>query len=72
MQSFLDFLEKCNKKIGENMIHTDQLKEKDFRIYLGMPMYGGMLCEATLHGLLEIQQWSMAKGVGLRFQSMGN
>ena len=25
-----------------------------------MPMYGGMLCEATLHGLLEIQQWSMA------------
>ena len=54
------------------MIKPEELKEKDFRIYLGMPMYGGMLCEATLHGLLEVQQWSMAKDVGLRFQSMGN
>ena len=54
------------------MIKPEELKEKDFRIYLGMPMYGGMLCEATLHGLLEVQQWSMAKDVGLRLQSMGN
>jgi hypothetical protein len=37
-----------------------------------MPMYGGMLTENTMHGLLQLQQWSMAKGVGLRLQSMGN
>jgi len=54
------------------MIKSEQLKDKNFKIYLGMPMYGGMVAEATVHGLLEIQQWSMAKKVGLRFQSMGN
>ena len=35
-------------------------------------MYGGMLTENTMHGLLQLQQWSMARGVGLRMQSMGN
>ena len=35
-------------------------------------MYGGMLTENTMHGLLSLQQWSMEKGVGLRIQSMGN
>ena len=37
-----------------------------------MPMYGGMLTENTMHGLLSLQQWTMTNGVGLRFQSMGN
>ena len=54
------------------MIKPEELKDKNFKIYLGMPMYGGMVSEATVHGLLELQQWSMAKKVGLRFQSMGN
>ena len=54
------------------MIKPEDLKSKNFKIFLGMPMYGGMVSEATVHGLLEIQQWSMSKGVGLRFQSMGN
>ena len=54
------------------MLKPDELKDKKFRLYLGMPMYGGMLSEATLHGILEVQQWTMAKGVELRFQSMGN
>jgi len=54
------------------MIKPQELKDKNFKIYLGMPMYGGMVSEATVHGLLELQQWSMAKKVGLRFQSMGN
>jgi hypothetical protein len=31
-----------------------------------------MLTEATLHGLLELQQWTQAFGVGLRIQTMGN
>ena len=54
------------------MIKPQELKDKNFKIYLGMPMYGGMVSEATVHGLLELQQWSMANKVGLRFQSMGN
>ena len=41
------------------MIKPEELKEQNFKIFLGMPMYGGMLSEATLHGLLELQQWSM-------------
>ena len=40
------------------MIKPEELKDKNFRIFLGMPMYGGMLSEATLHGLLELQSWS--------------
>ena len=54
------------------MIKPQELKDKNFKIYFGMPMYGGMVSEATVHGLLELQQWSMANKVGLRFQSMGN
>jgi len=54
------------------MIKPEELKEKQFKIFLGMPMYGGMLTENTLHGLLNLQQWCIAHGVGLRLQSMGN
>jgi hypothetical protein len=56
----------------QQMIKPEELKDKNFKIFLGMPMYGGMLTENTMHGLLQLQQWSMAKGVGLRLQSMGN
>ena len=54
------------------MIKPEELKDKNYKIFLGMPMYGGMLTENTMHGLLQLQQWSMAKGVGMRMQSMGN
>ena len=54
------------------MIKPEELKDKKYKIFLGMPMYGGMLTENTMHGLLSLQQWSMEKGVGLRIQSMGN
>ena len=54
------------------MIKPEELHSKNFKIFLGMPMYGGMLSEATMHGLLELQQWTVASKVGLRFQSMGN
>jgi len=54
------------------MITPTELKDRNFKIFLGMPMYGGMLSEATMHGLLELQQWTVASNVGLRFQSMGN
>jgi len=36
------------------MITQEELKKKNFKIFLGMPMYGGVLSEATLHGLLEL------------------
>jgi hypothetical protein len=54
------------------MIKPEELKDKNFKIFLGMPMYGGMLTENTMHGLLQLQQWSMANGVGMRVQTMGN
>ena len=54
------------------MIKPEELKDKKFKIFLGMPMYGGMLSEATMHGLLEIQQWTLRQHIGLRFQSIGN
>ncbi len=54
------------------MIKPEELKDKNFRIFLGMPMYGGMLTEATLHGLLELQSWTQANKIGMRIQTMGN
>ena len=54
------------------MIKPEELKDKNFKIFLGMPMYGGMLSEATLHGLLELQSWCTARKIGLRIQTMGN
>ena len=30
------------------------LKDHNVRLYLGMPMYGGMLGENTLHGVLGL------------------
>ena len=37
------------------MIKPEEIKDKNFKVFLGMPMYGGMLTESTLHGLLELQ-----------------
>ena len=54
------------------MIKPEELKDKNFKIFLGMPMYGGMLTENTMHGLLQLQQWSFSSGVGMRVQTMGN
>ena len=54
------------------MIKPEDIKDQNFKVFLGMPMYGGMLSEATLHGLLEIQSWSVANNVHLRIQTMGN
>ncbi len=54
------------------MIKQEELKNKNFKIFVGMPMYGGMLTESTLHGLLELQTWSSKVGVGMRMQTMGN
>ena len=56
------------------MINAEELPNKKFKIFLGMPMYGGMLSEATLHGLLDLQSWSLnpKKNVAMRIQTMGN
>ena len=48
------------------------LKDHNIRLYLGMPMYGGMLGENTLHGVLGLQAWTTANGVGMKLQTMGN
>ena len=54
------------------MIKPEEIKDKNFKIFLGMPMYGGMLTEPTLHGLLEIQNYTANSGVKMRVQTMGN
>ena len=54
------------------MLKKEELRAKNFKIYLGMPMYGGLVTESTLHGLLNLQNWSTAAGVNLRFQTIGN
>lgn len=48
------------------------LKDHNIRIYLGMPMYGGMLSENTLHGVLGLQKWTQTQGIGMKLQTMGN
>ena len=48
------------------------LKDHDIRLYLGMPMYGGMLGENTMHGVLGLQAWTSDQGVGMKLQTMGN
>lgn len=48
------------------------LKDHNIRLYLGMPMYGGLLSENTLHGILNLQQWVITQGVEMRVQTMGN
>ena len=48
------------------------LKDQNIRIYLGMPMYGGMLSEATLHGIIHTQQWMLTQDVQMKLQTMGN
>lgn len=54
------------------MIKPEEIKNQNFKIFLGMPMYGGMLTESTLHGLLELQAWTVANNVNMRIQTMGN
>ena len=53
------------------MIEGD-LKDHNIKLYLGMPMYGGMLSENTLHGVLGLQNWTSQSGVGMKLQTMGN
>ena len=53
------------------MIEGD-LKDHNIKLYLGMPMYGGMLGENTLHGVLGLQAWTTQVGVGMKLQTMGN
>jgi hypothetical protein len=48
------------------------LKDHNIKLYLGMPMYGGMLCENTMHGTLALQAWASDQGVGMKVQTMGN
>ena len=61
-----------NYRTEEQMIKPEEIKDQNFKIFLGMPMYGGMLTESTLHGLLELQSWTQANNVAMRIQTMGN
>jgi len=54
------------------MIKPEEIKDKNIKIFLGMPMYGGMLTEATMHGLLELQNYTRHQKIGMRIQTLGN
>ena len=54
------------------MIEAEKLKENNIKLLVGMPMYGGMLSEATFHGMMQLQFWAGARGVKLKVQTMGN
>ena len=40
------------------MLTLEEVKEKDIRILIGLPMYGGMLSEATFHGIMQFYAWA--------------
>ena len=48
------------------------LKDHNIRSSVGVPMYGGMLSEATLHGILATQQWTLTQNIQMKLQTMGN
>ena len=54
------------------MLKVEELKDKNIRIFVGLPMYGGMMSEATFHGILQMQMWAQKHKVQLRIQTMGN
>ena len=54
------------------MIKTEDLRGKNYKLYIGLPMYGGMLTESTFHGMMQLQYWSAKTGVQIKVQTMGN
>ena len=54
------------------MLKLEELKDKDVRILIGLPMYGGMLTEATFHGIMQFYSWAAQHHVKVRVQTMGN
>lgn len=54
------------------MLTLEEVKEKDIRILIGLPMYGGMLSEATFHGIMQFYSWAGENKVKVRVQTMGN
>lgn len=54
------------------MLKPEELKDKQFKIYVGMPMYGGMLSENTFHAVMQTQTWCHQHGISMKIQTMGN
>ena len=54
------------------MLTLEEVKEKDIRILIGLPMYGGMLSEATFDGIMQFYAWAGENKVKVRVQTMGN
>lgn len=48
------------------------LKSKDYKIFVGLPCYGGMISESVFHSMLQLQAWGGKVGVQFRIQTMGN
>lgn len=54
------------------MLKLEELRNRQIKIYLGIPMYGGMVSENTFHGVLQLQTWCLQHGIEMKLQTMGN
>lgn len=54
------------------MIKKEELKDKNFHVFVGLPCYGGMISEAVFHSMMQLQTWGQSVGVKFRIQTMGN
>ena len=47
------------------MLNPQEIKSKNFKIFLGMPAYGGMVSAATTASLIDLQKWCFDNNVSL-------
>lgn len=54
------------------MIKPEELKDKEYKIFIGLPCYGGLISESVFHSLAQTIEWGKQRGVAMRLQTMGN
>ena len=54
------------------MLKPEELKDKQYKIMIGLPCYGGMISENVFHSMMALQIWGQQRGVSIRIQTMGN
>jgi len=54
------------------MLKLEELRNKQIKLYIGIPMYGGLLSENTFHGVMQLQIWCLQHGIEMKLQTMGN
>jgi hypothetical protein len=39
------------------VIKKEELKDKGFKVFIGLPCYGGMISESVFHSMMQLQTW---------------